>query len=290
MEAARGRETSQSPADPSAPTGRAGRNLPVAVGVGLALGAVVLVSLYTVKEIFLGVMTAFLALAVRELTQAFASRDVRVPQAPAVAGIVAALLAAYLAGPVGLAAALALTVLALLTWRMRAGAEGYVRDATAALFIVGYLMLMGGIVALMLAADDGADRIAIFIAVTVSSDIGGYFAGSYLGRHKMAPTISPKKTWEGFAGSALACMIVGAWLVPWRLDDGHLWQGALIGAAAVCAAVVGDLVESMIKRDLGLKDLGTLLPEHGGVMDRLDSLIMTAPVIWLLLELFVGSS
>ncbi|MBA9007095.1 MULTISPECIES: phosphatidate cytidylyltransferase [Thermomonospora] len=290
MEAAHGREAPPPPAGPPTSTGRAGRNLPVAIGVGLALGALVLVSLYTVKEIFLGVMTVFLALAVRELTQAFGSRQIRVPQAPAVAGIVAALLAAYLAGPLGLAAALALTVLVLLTWRMRAGAEGYVRDATAALFIVGYVMLMGGVVALMLAPDDGADRITIFIAVTVSSDIGGYFAGAFLGRHKMAPTISPKKTWEGFAGSALTCMVVGAWLVPWRLDDGHLWQGALLGAAVVCTAVVGDLVESLIKRDLGLKDLGTLLPGHGGVMDRLDSLIMTAPVVWLLLELFVRTS
>ncbi|SEG86971.1 phosphatidate cytidylyltransferase [Thermomonospora echinospora] len=291
MEAAHGREAAPPPAGPPTTSGgRAGRNLPVAVGVGLGLGALVLVSLYTVKEIFLGVMTFFLAYGVRELAQAFGSRDIRIPQAPLMAGVVAALVAAYVGGALALVGALALTVLALLVWRMPAGADGYVRDATAGLFIVAYVALMGGIVALMLAPNDGAHRIVIFIAVTVSSDIGGYFAGSYLGRHKMAPSISPKKTWEGFAGSALTCMGIGAWLMSWLLADGHLWHGVLLGAAVVCSATVGDLIESMIKRDLGIKDLGTLLPGHGGVMDRLDSLIITAPVVWLLLELFVRTS
>jgi phosphatidate cytidylyltransferase len=290
MEAAHGREAAPPPAGPPTTSGRAGRNLPVAIGVGLGLGALVLVSLYTVKEIFLGVMTFFLALGVRELAQAFGSRDIRVPQAPVMAGLVAALVAAYVGGALPLLGALALTVLALLVWRMPAGADGYVRDATAGLFIIAYVALMGGIVALMLAPHDGANRIVIFIAVTVSSDIGGYFAGSYLGRHKMAPAISPKKTWEGFAGSALTCMGIGAWLVSWLLEGGHAWQGVLLGAAVVCSATVGDLIESMIKRDLGIKDLGTLLPGHGGVMDRLDSLIITAPVVWLLLELFVHTT
>ncbi|REE99117.1 phosphatidate cytidylyltransferase [Thermomonospora umbrina] len=293
MEAAHGREATPPPAGPpttSGTPGRAGRNLPVAAAVGLGLGALVLVSLYTVKEIFLGVMTFFLALGVRELIQAFGSKDIRVPQVPTMLGVVAGLVAAYAGGPIALVGAVALTVLALLVWRMPSGADGYVRDATAGLFVVAYVVIMGGIVALMLGPDDGAHRIVIFIAVTVSSDIGGYFAGSYLGRHKMAPTISPKKTWEGFAGSALTCMLVGGWLVPWLLDGGRIWQGALLGAAVVCSATVGDLIESMIKRDLGIKDLGTLLPGHGGVMDRLDSLIITAPVVWLLLELFVGTT
>ncbi|ACY98944.1 MULTISPECIES: phosphatidate cytidylyltransferase [Thermomonospora] len=290
MEAAHGRETAPPPADPPTSSGRAGRNLPVAVAVGAGLGALVLVSLYTIKEIFLGVMTFFLAYGVRELSQAFRAQGIRLPQVPSMAAVVAALVAAYVAGMFGLLAAVALAVPALLVWRMFIGTRGYVRDSTAGLFIVAYVALMGGIVSLMLSADDGAQRIVIFIAVTVSSDIGGYFAGAFLGRHKMAPVISPKKTWEGFAGSALACMLVGAGLVPWLLDGGRLWQGALLGAAVVCAATAGDLVESVIKRDLGIKDLGTLLPGHGGVMDRLDSLIVAAPVVWLLLELFVRTT
>lgn len=267
-----------------------GRNLPLAIGVGAGLGALVLVSLFTVKEIFLGVMVFFLALGVRELSQGFATRQIQVPLAPVAAGLAITSIAAYAGGAMGLVGAVSLTVLALLVWRMPAGSEGYVRDTTASLFTTAYVVLMGGIVALMLEPGDGDYRIVIFVSVTVASDIGGYFAGSFLGKHKMAPTISPKKTWEGFAGSTLTCMAVGAWLVPWLLDGGKIWQGALLGVAVVCSATVGDLIESMIKRDLGIKDLGTLLPGHGGVMDRLDSLIITAPVVWLLLELYVSTT
>jgi phosphatidate cytidylyltransferase len=293
-------EPADSPAEPDTSSGfpgpvgdapvpgkQLGRNLPVAVGVGLLLGVVVLGSLYTVRQIFLGVMLVFLLIGLRELTGALATRDIHAPVVPVAAGMVATGVAAYVWGPAGLVAAAALTVLVVLVWRMPGGAEGYVRDATAGVFLVGYLVIMGGIVALLLKPDDGDHRIVIFVSVTIASDIGGFFAGTFLGRHKLAPSISPKKTWEGATGSAVACMAVGAWLVWWLLDDGQAWHGALVGAAAVVTATVGDLVESMIKRDLGIKDMGTLLPEHGGIMDRLDSLIATLPVVWLLLELFV---
>jgi phosphatidate cytidylyltransferase len=267
-----------------------GRNLPVAIGVGVALGALVLVSLYTVKEIFLVVMAVFLCLGLHELTRSVEVRGIKVPFIPLTAGLLATLGAAYGWHTDGLVGAFSVTALVLIVWRMPAGAEGYVRDVTASVFIAVYLALMGGVVALLLAAPDGDDRIVIFIAVTVSSDIGGFFAGTFLGKHKMAPTISPKKTWEGVSGSALTCMLVGGWLVPWLLDGGEIWQGVIVGAAVVVSATVGDLIESMIKRDLGVKDMGTLLPGHGGVMDRLDSLVATAPIVWLLLEAFVPSN
>ena len=141
----------------------------------------------------------------------------------------------------------------------------------------------------MLAPADGPRRVLTFIILTVCSDIGGYFAGITLGRggrHLMAPVISPKKTWEGFAGSAVACLVAG-WLCVTLMLHGHAWQGLLTGAAAVLAATLGDLVESMIKRDLDIKDMGTLLPGHGGVLERLDSLLLVAPVLWLLLYLFI---
>jgi phosphatidate cytidylyltransferase len=281
-------EAGEVAADP--PKKRSGRNLPIAVGVGAGLGALVLISLYSVKEIFLAVMVVFLVLGLRELSGAFETRDIRVPLIPLGVGLVAGPVAAYAWGPDALVASLALVVLTVLVWRMAVGpADGYVRDVTAAVFVTGYLILMGGIVALLMAPDDGHHRIVIFISVTVASDIGGFFAGTFFGRHKLAPAISPKKTWEGVTGSALACMLVGVWLMWWLLDDGAWWHGVLIGAAAVVTATVGDLIESMLKRDLGIKDMGSLLPEHGGVMDRLDSLLATAPVVWLLLELFTPS-
>ncbi|TMQ93539.1 phosphatidate cytidylyltransferase [Actinomadura soli] len=268
---------------------RTGRNLPLAIGVGLALGSLVLLSLYTVKEIFLAVMIVFLFIGMRELTESFKSRDINVPFIPVATGMVGTPVVAYVWGPTATVAAVSLTMLALLTTRMTEGADGYVRDVSTGALVTGYLVLVGGIVALLMRPDDGDHRIVIFIATTVASDTGGFFAGSFLGKHKLAPTISPKKTWEGVTGSALMCMLVGGWLVWWLLDGGRIWQGVLVGLAVVVTATAGDLVESMMKRDLGIKDLGTILPGHGGVMDRLDSLVVTAPVVWLLLELFVPS-
>jgi phosphatidate cytidylyltransferase len=265
------------------------RNLPIAVAVGLGLGAVVLLSLYTVKEIFLGVVIVFLGVAVWEFIRAFATRDIRIPWVPVMAGGLAMLVCTYVWGATALVAGFGLTVLAVLLWRLPQGQDGYVRDATAGVFATAYIWFLAGFVVLLLAASDGPDRVLIFIAVTVASDIGGFFAGSFFGNHKLAPTISPKKTWEGFTGSALTCMIVGGALLPWLLH-GHWWQGVIVGAAAVCSATAGDLIESVIKRDLGIKDMGSLLPEHGGVMDRLDSLLATVPVVWVLLEAFVPPS
>ncbi|GAA2574518.1 phosphatidate cytidylyltransferase [Actinomadura fulvescens] len=281
-------EPEATPEPPTAHT-KTGRNLPAAIGVGVALGALVLLSLYTVKTIFLIVMVVFLVIGLRELTGALQARDIRVPLIPLAVGLVAATGTAYRWGPEPLIAVTALTIITVLIWRMADGpADGYVRDVTAGVFATGYVVLMGGIVALLMEPGDGDHRTVIFIATTVASDIGGYFAGTFLGRHKLVPSISPKKTWEGAAGAILACMLVGAWLTAWLLD-GHLWEGAVIGAAVAVIAIAGDLIVSMIKRDLGLKDMGTLLPGHGGVMDRLDSLIATAPVVWILLELFVPS-
>ncbi|WP_345466545.1 phosphatidate cytidylyltransferase [Actinoallomurus oryzae] len=262
------------------------RNLPIAVAVGVALGAVVLLSLYTIKEIFLGVVVLFLGMAVWEFIRAFDSRGIRIPWVPVMVGGLATVLCTYFWGTTALVAGFGLTALVVLLWRLPRGQDGYVRDATAGVFATAYIWFLAGFVVLLLAAPDGADRVLIFIAVTVASDIGGFFAGSFLGSHKMAPSISPKKTWEGVSGSALTCMIVGGILLPWLLH-GHWWQGVIVGAAAVCSATLGDLIESMIKRDLGIKDMGSLLPEHGGVMDRLDSLLATVPVVWLLFEVFV---
>jgi phosphatidate cytidylyltransferase len=153
-------------------------------------------------------------------------------------------------------------------------------------FTLAYLPLLAVFVSLMLARPDGARRALLFIILTVCSDVGGYFAGILIGRHPMAPAISPKKTWEGLGGSIAACLAGGAILLP-ALLHGRLWQGFILGAAAVAASTLGDLAESMIKRDLELKDMGSVLPGHGGILDRLDSLLVMAPVVWLLLTIFI---
>jgi phosphatidate cytidylyltransferase len=171
-------------------------------------------------------------------------------------------------------------------WRLPGGPKGYLRDTTASVFALAYVPLLGVFVPLMLARPDGPRRTLVFILLTVCSDAGGYFAGILAGRHPMAPGISPKKTWEGLGGSAVACLAAGAISLPLLLHA-HVWQGLILGAAAVAAATLGDLVESMIKRDLEIKDMGRVFPGHGGAMERLDSLAFFAPVAWLLLAVFV---
>ncbi len=265
---------------------RTGRNLPVAIGIGVALGAIVLITLFTVKATFLIYVGAVVALALWELRQALLERGISLPVIPLALGCAAMFTLAYWYGGEAALAALAVTLVVLLAWRLPGGATGYLRDVTASAFTLAYLPLLGVFVPLMLSAPDGARRVLLFIIITVSSDIGGYFAGILIGRHPMAPVISPKKTWEGFAGSVAACLAAGAIALPLLLHA-HVWQGLILGAAAVVAATLGDLIESMIKRDLEIKDMGTVFPGHGGAMDRLDSLLVVAPVAWLLLKVFV---
>jgi phosphatidate cytidylyltransferase len=269
---------------------KTGRNLPAAIGVGVVLGGGVVLTLLTVKATFLIYMGAAIAVALSELTTAFRQREIAVPLIPLAVGGIAMLTCAYWLGYRGLTAALALTVLAVIGYRLvRSGTANFVRDASAGVFAAVYIPFLASFVAAMLAAPDGARRVLTFVIITICSDIGGYFAGITLGRgsrHPMAPAISPKKTWEGFSGSAAACLVAGG-LTMTLLLHGAAWQGVLLGAAAVVTAITGDLIESAIKRDLEIKDMGTLLPGHGGVLDRIDSLLVTAPVTWLLLVAFL---
>jgi phosphatidate cytidylyltransferase len=273
-------------AEPPPQASRTGRNLPAAIGVGVVLGGLVFLTLLTVKATFLIYVGAAFGIGLAELTGALAKRDIHIPVIPVAAGGAALLTCMYWLGFRAALAALALTVIAVLAWRLPGGASGYVKDVTAGVFATVYLPLLASFVVAMLVPADGPRRVLTFIILTVSSDIGGYFAGITLGRHPMAASISPKKTWEGFAGSVVACLVAGALCLPLLLH-GHAWQGLLTGAAAVLAATLGDLTESMIKRDLDLKDMGTVLPGHGGLLDRVDSLLVVAPVVWLLLYLFI---
>jgi phosphatidate cytidylyltransferase len=275
--------------EPARPAVRAGRNLPAAIGVGVGLGGLVILTLFTVKATFLLYAAVALGIALAELTRALAGRDINIPVIPVAAGGAAVLACMYWLGFRAALVALALTVIAVFAWRLPDGASGYVKDVTAGVFALIYIPFLASFVVAMLVPADGARRVLTFIILVICSDIGGYFAGISLGRHPMAPAISPKKTWEGFAGSAVACLVAGAVCLPLLLH-GHLWQGLLTGAAVVVAATLGDLVESMIKRDLDIKDMGTVLPGHGGILERLDSLLVAVPVVWLLLFLFIPTN
>jgi phosphatidate cytidylyltransferase len=265
-----------------------GRNLPAALAVGVLLGGLAILTLLTIKGTFLIYVGVILVVALWELRGALASRDIHLPLIPIAGGGAAMVTLAYFSTPKWVLAAAGVTVIAVFAWRLPGGAAGYVRDVTAGLFTLAYLPLMAVFVALMLAVPDGERRVLIFLILTVCSDTGGYLAGIMFGRHPMVPAISPKKTWEGLGGSLLVTLCAGVITIE-TLLGGYVWQGVLLGAAAVAASTLGDLVESMIKRDLAIKDMGHLLPGHGGVMERLDSLLIMAPVIWLLLTLFVAN-
>jgi phosphatidate cytidylyltransferase len=267
----------------------AGRNLRAAIGVGLGLGAVIVVSLFIVKAVFVGVVVAAVTVGLWELTSRLAERKgIHAPLVPLAAGGIAMVVAGYLKGADGAWVAMALTALAVLVWRMAQPPDNYLRDVTAGLFAAFYVPFLATFVVMMLAADDGPRRVLTFLLLTIVSDTGAYAVGWRFGRHKLAPRISPGKTREGLLGAMAFAMVAGALLMEYAIDGGHWWQGLFLGLAAATSATLGDLGESMIKRDLGIKDMGTLLPGHGGIMDRLDSLLPTAPVVWLLLVIFVG--
>lgn len=262
---------------------RAGRNLVAAIGVGLGLGAVIIASLMVYRPAFLLVIAVAILIGVVELVRALESGSARAPLPPLLVGTVAMLALAWTRGPDGLVVGFLLTVVAVLLWRLGDGPDDYLRDASAGVLVALYVPLLAGFAVLLLVPDDGAARVLAFIATVVGNDVGGYTAGVLFGRHPMAPTVSPKKSWEGMAGSVVACVLVATPIVVLALD-GPWWGGVLVGVALAVTATLGDLGESLIKRDLGIKDMGTLLPGHGGIMDRLDSLLPSAAVAYLLLS------
>lgn len=272
-------------AAPRTPT--PGRDLPVAVAVGLGLLGVVVASLFIRKEAFGVLAVVLICGAMWELARAFTRRDVHLPLVPLIVGSIGILVSAYTAGPEALIVAFVLTVGGAVVWRVLDGSgRPALRDSTAAAFAAAYLPFLAGFAMLMLAQPDGPSRTLVFVLLAVASDVGGYSVGVLLGRHPLAPSVSPKKSWEGLAGSVVLACVVG--VVGVQVAFGaQPYVGVLLGLATVCTATLGDLSESMLKRDLELKDMGSLLPGHGGLLDRLDSLLLTAPAVYLVLAVLV---
>lgn len=268
---------------PQAP--RAGRNLTVATVVGVGLLVVFGLALFLRREMFVAVTVLAVGLGLWELAQAVARRGVRLPLLPLLVGAAGILVSAYVAGPEALFVAFMLTVGGLVVWRVLDGTgEPALRDVTVGAFAAAYLPFLAGFVMLMVARPDGQARVALFVLLVVASDVGGYAVGALVGRHPLARTVSPKKSWEGLAGSVVLTCVVGVVGIQVALH-GEPLTGVVLALATVAVATLGDLSESLLKRDLELKDMGTLLPGHGGVLDRLDSLVLAAPVVYVLLEI-----
>ena len=266
--------------------GKAGRNLPAAIAVGLGLLATVIASLF-IDVRFFAILVAFAAmLAVRELSKSLAvglsDRMSILLQILSPAMVIAA----SVSGLEGLVSAFVASALLVLTVRLLDGQEAYVHHVTRSLFALVYAPLLAGFAVLLSSQEDGAWKVMAFILLTAATDLGGYIAGALFGKHPMAPKISPKKSWEGFGGALVLQLTVGIALWVYVFDQ-PWWEGAIVGFVMMLTATVGDLIESMIKRDLGIKDMGSLLPGHGGVMDRLDSLVVNAFMAWLLFGFFL---
>ncbi|WP_134323116.1 phosphatidate cytidylyltransferase [Cumulibacter soli] len=269
------------------PAGKAGRDLPAAIGVGVGIGAVVLLTLFVYRPAFGALVLLVVGIACYEISTALRSRGFLVAWWPLVVGGAAMGASAWFYGLDGLAVATLLTFLVATGWRMTGDVEGFVSSTAASALVILYVPFLAGFAVMMANRESGAVWVITWALAVVCNDTGGYTAGVLIGKHPMAPTISPKKSWEGFGGSLLAAAIASVLMFTLALD-GQWWHGALFGLAIAMIATVGDLAESMIKRDLGIKDMSNLLPGHGGVMDRLDSLLFSAPLAWMLLTLFVG--
>lgn len=277
---------------------RAGRNLPAAIGVGLALLAPVAIGLLWFNWLFIVYVAILLCLGVVEVAGAVQRKGMRPETVPVVIGTALSVVGGYavtVLPELGVStmtfavSVLGGTVLTAFACRLfRGEAEGFIRDIAASSLLIAYLPLIGLFAALLLAADQGAARIWAVLICVVASDTGAYATGVLFGRHKMAPRISPSKTWEGFAGGVGLSVVLGVVSAVWLLDIAW-WVGIPLGILVSFAGTVGDLTESLIKRDAGIKDMSNWLPGHGGIMDRLDSMLMAFPVGWFVLNMAMGN-
>jgi phosphatidate cytidylyltransferase len=270
-------------ADPKT-SGRAGRNLPAAIAVGVGLGLTVLASLVVWKPAFLGVIAAAAVVGIWEMVRALREAGAEPPMIPLIGGGLLIIGLAWFAGEDAVVVGLVVTVLAAIVWRLADRPRQFRVDFRASLLVTVYVPFLLSFAVFMAQPDDGAYRILCILVAVVLSDTGGYAAGVFLGKHPMAPTISPKKSWEGFGGSVVAAAAGSAVVLYLWLDVPFYW-GLLFGAVIAVVAVLGDLAESMLKRDLRIKDMSQLLPGHGGLMDRLDSILFAVPTAYLLLTL-----
>lgn len=272
---------------------RTGRNLPLAIIIGLALGLAVLFSLIVVKEFFMVVAAFLIAFTVFELASALRSYGRRVPRWAAVIAALAIVPAAFYLGEDGSLLVLLGTIGFVVVWRLaelvnprlRGTAREVWHDLSAGAFIQIYVAFLASFSVLLTAKEGGEWWTLAFIIIVISIDTGAYATGLTLGRHPMAPRISPKKTWEGFAGSVAAAFIAGILVSIFMINE-PWWFGFVFGGVIVATATIGDLTESLIKRDLGIKDISTWLPGHGGFLDRMDSILPSAAAAYVLFLIF----
>ena len=275
--------------EPQKKASRAGRNLPAAIAVGVLMGGTLIATLLFASYGWLVILAVAIPVATHEVTRRLREAGYAIPILPLLIGGQAMIWLTWPFGPAGALGAFGATVVVCMIWRLvghglRHAPENYVRDVSATVFLAAWVPLFASFGALLIYPDDGAERVFCLMLGVVFSDIGGYIAGVLFGKHPMVPAISPKKSWEGLGGSLLFGITASVLSVVFLLDK-PWWAGVALGLMLVITATLGDLIESQFKRDLGIKDMGTLLPGHGGLMDRIDGMLPSAVATWIVLTL-----
>ncbi len=275
--------------EPQKKQSRAGRNLPAAIAVGVVLGAMAIGTLLFAPIWWLPLLAVAIAIATHEVIRRLREHGYALPTIPLLLGGQAMIWLTWPFGAVGLLGAYGGTIVVCMVWRLVGqGLDqqpvNYLRDIAATVLLATWVPMFAAFTALLIFADHGGARVFTIIVTVVFADIGGYVAGVLFGKHLLAPAISPKKSWEGLGGSLVFGITAAVVSVAFLLDK-PAWVGVPLGLLLVITGVLGDLVESQIKRDLAIKDMGTLLPGHGGIMDRIDAMLPSAVVGWIVLTL-----
>jgi phosphatidate cytidylyltransferase len=282
-------DTEAGPTEPPKKASRAGRDLPAAIAVGVVLGAMAIGVLLFAPIGWLPVLAVAMPIATHEVVRRLREAGYALPLIPLLIGGQAMIWLTWPFGPAGLLGAYGGTIVVCMVWRLVGHGlseqpVNYLRDISATVLLATWVPLFASFSALLIFQDRGGIRTFTVIATVVFADIGGYVAGVLFGKHLMVPAISPKKSWEGLGGSLLFGITAAVLSVAFLMDK-PAWVGVPLGLMLVITGVLGDLVESQVKRDLGIKDMGTLLPGHGGIMDRIDAMLPCAVAGWIVLTL-----
>jgi phosphatidate cytidylyltransferase len=262
---------------------RAGRKLLPSIFVSLFLIGLVWFALAYERIIFAGLVTVAVVLGIRELNKAFSAVSIDIPLWSLTTAAVGLCASTWFGGISGLAVATAIALPCLLVLLLPRGVDNFVKTASASSLALIYLPFLAGFLILLARPSNGLERVMTFVVLVGCNDTFAYLTGVLFGKHPLAPKISPKKTIEGVIGS-LVFTISGGAIAFHYIMESEWWLGALAGLLTVFTATSGDLIESALKRDMAIKDMGNLLPGHGGIMDRLDSVLFAAPALWLALE------
>ena len=282
-------DTEAGPTEPPKKASRAGRDLPAAIAVGVLLGGMAIAVLFFAPIGWLPVLAVAMPIATHEVIRRLREAGYALPVIPLLLGGQAMIWLTWPFGAAGLLGAYGGTIVVCMVWRLLGQGlseqpVNYLRDISASVLLATWVPFFASFTALLIFQDHGGFRTFTVIVTVVFADIGGYVAGVLFGKHLMAPAISPKKSWEGLGGSMLFGITAAVLSVTFLLDK-PAWVGVPLGLMLVITGVLGDLVESQVKRDLGIKDMGTLLPGHGGIMDRIDAMLPSAVAGWIVLTL-----